>query len=216
MNQKELLARKFRVEGIDEMVIAAFEKIRREDFIPEKDQKYAYEDSPIPILAGQTISQPSTIMVMLNALELKETDKVLEIGAGSGYNAALMGAVCKKGKVISIEYLRELANFASGNLKKAGIGNVIVIRGDGTKGYPQEAPYDKIICTAAIPRIPDEWLEQLRENGILVAPVGPEYSKKMINTQKMIKLKKTKKGNEAKDLGAFSFVPARGEYGYTI
>jgi len=210
MIAKEILTEKFMTMGIDKKIISAFDKIKREDFILEEYKDEAYEDAPLPILAGQTISQPTTIIIMLNALELKENDKVLEIGAGSGYNAALLGEICKKGNVISIEYIKELADFAEKNIKKANLKNVRIIQGDGTKGYAKEAPYDKIICTAAIPEIPWGWIEQMKEGGIVVAPVGPQFS------QKMTKLKKLKRGNEITDMGNFIFVPARGEHGYNI
>jgi len=210
MIKKEILAEKFRKMKIDEKIVSAFMKIKREDFVLDEYKDEAYEDIPLPILAGQTISQPTTVMLMLQALELKENDRVLEIGAGSGYNAALLGEICKKGKVVSIEFLEELADFAKKNIEKTKLKNVKIIRGDGTKGYLKEAPYTKIVCTAAVPEIPKEWVEQLEENGIIVAPVGPQHS------QRMIKLKKTKKGKEIADLGDFVFVPARGEHGYNI
>jgi protein-L-isoaspartate(D-aspartate) O-methyltransferase len=208
MTEKENLAGKFRAMGISERVVSAFEKIRREDFVLPEYEDDAYVDAPLPIPAGQTISQPTTVVIMLDAINLKETDRVLEIGAGSGYNAALMGEICKKGRVVTIEYYEELADFARKNIQKTGLKNVKVIYGDGTKGYENDAPYDKIICTAAIPKIPDEWIEQLKENGIIIAPVGPEFG------QKMTKLTKLKNRNEIKDLGNFIFVPARGEHGY--
>jgi len=208
--RKEILAEKFRVMGISEKIISAFEKIKREDFVPDAYKDEAYEDSPLPVLAGQTISQPTTVMIMLQALELKEDDKVLEIGAGSGYNAALLGEICKKGKIVSIEFVAELADFAKKNIEKARLKNVEIMQGDGTKGYAKEAPYTKIICTAAIPEIPEEWINQLEENGIIAAPVGPQHE------QKMTKLKKLKKRNEITDLGDFIFVPARGKHGYNI
>jgi len=207
---KDELVKKFRVLGIDARVISAFEKIKREDFCIEEYKNEAYEDTPLPIPAGQTISQPTTVVMMLDALELNENDNVLEIGAGSGYNAALLGEICRKGKVVSIEFIKELADFAKENIRKSGLKNVKIVQADGTKGYPKDAPYTKIICTAAIPEIPQEWIGQLKENGIIIAPVGPQY------TQTMIKLKKTKKGNEVTELGEFIFVPARGEHGYNI
>jgi len=210
MTEKEKLALKFRGMGIDERVVRAFEKVMREEFVLPSDKKHAYYDSPIPIKAGQTISQPTTVVVMLDALELEESDKVLEIGAGSGYNAALLGEICKKGRIISVEFIDELVSFAKSNIQKAGLKNVLVVKGDGTKGYAREAPYNKIICTAAIPEIPKEWIEQLADGGIIVAPVGPQFS------QKMTKLKKAGKGYEVAELGDFVFVPARGEHGYDI
>ncbi len=210
MIEKGMLVKKFRTMGINEKIISAFKKIKREDFVLEDYKDEVYEDIPLPIPAGQTISQPTTVVIMLDALELKESDKVLEIGAGSGYNAALMGKICSKGKVVSIEFSKELYDFAGKNIEKAGLENVIIINGDGTKGYVKESPYDKIICTAAIPEIPREWKEQLKKEGVIIAPVGPQHS------QKITKLKKSGKGEEIKDLGDFVFVPSRGKYGYNI
>jgi len=210
MTEKEELVKKFKLMGINEKVISAFIKIKREDFVLDEYKGEAYADVPLPIPAGQTISQPTTVVIMLDALELEEDDNVLEIGAGSGYNAALIGELCKKGRVVSIEFFKELADFAKRNIEKSKLKNVKILRGDGTKGYAKDAPYTKVICTAAIPEIPDEWVDQLEENGVIIAPVGPQYG------QKMIKLKKTKKGNEITDLGDFIFVPSRGEHGYNI
>ena len=209
---KEFLIKGWKESGTvrNPLILSAFEKIKREDFVLPDYRERAYDDTPLPIPSGQTISQPSTVVTFLEALELNEKCKVLEIGSGSGYNAALLGAVCKKGKVFSTEFVDELAEFAKGNIKKAGLRNVKVIKWDGTKGYQKEAPYDRIICTAAVPEIPEVWIKQLKINGIVVAPVGPMYS------QTLIKVRKIKKGIKISELGGFVFVPAKGEYGYNI
>jgi len=193
----------------DERLFSAFMEIPREAFILKENIEYAYNDYPLPIFGGQTISQPTTIMIMLEALELKEDDKVLEIGTGSGYNAALISRICKKGMVYSTEIVPELVEFARKNLKKIGIKNVKVIEWDGSMGYEKEAPYDKIISTAAAPEIPKPWLDQLKINGIIVSPVGPSYA------QEMMKIRKTRKGIQIKELGSFIFVPLKGKYGYS-
>ena len=207
-NSKEGLAAKFRKMGIDEKVISAFEKVKREDFMIEENKEFAYKDVPQPILAEQTISQPTTVILMLDALDLEKDEKVLEIGAGSGYNAALLGEICSEGRVISVEYIRELANFAKDNIEKAGYRNVEIVQGDGSGGLPERAPFTRIICTSAIPEIPEPWVSQLVNDGIIVAPVGP------ISNQKMTKLQKAGEGRSIKKLGDFMFVPTRGEYGY--
>lgn len=210
MNIKEELIEKWKKDGLvtDERLIDAFRKVKRESFILKKDISHVYGDYPLPILGGQTISQPTTIMTMLDALELKETDKVLEIGAGSGYNAALIASVCSRGFVYSTEIVDELIDFARKNLKKAGIKNVEVLHSDGSFGLREKAPFDKIISTCACPEIPEPWLDQLKSNGIIVAPVGPMHS------QEMMKLRKAKGKIEIKTLGDFMFVPLKGKYGY--
>jgi len=190
----------------DEKLLKAFKEVRREDFILPEYINQAYADYPLPILCGQTISQPTTIMIMIQALELTKDDKVLEVGAGSGYCAAIMSKLCKE--VITTEIIKELVDFARSNLKKAKIKNVKVIHTDGSKGYKAEAPYDKIMVTAACPKIPKPLLEQLKLNGILVAPVGNIFS------QKMLKIVKKKHKLMEQNLGDFMFVPLKGEYGF--
>jgi len=175
---KERLARNFERIGVSKKVIAAFKKIPREEFVLPEWRAEAYEDMPLPILSGQTISQPTTVVLMLDALELKTGMKVLEIGAGSGYNAALLSKLAKK--VYSIERIKELAEFAKKSLKKIGIKNVKVIHADGKKGYVKEAPYDRIIVTAAREKIPPALLKQLKDKGVLLMPVGPAYGQELI------------------------------------
>ncbi len=210
MNIKEELIEKWKKDGLvkDERLISAFRKIKRENFILKKDLSRVYSDYPLQILGSQTISQPTTIMTMLEALELKETDKVLEIGAGSGYNAALIASICTKGIVYSTEIVEELIPFAKKNLKKEKITNVEVIHTDGSFGLREKSPFDRIISTCACPEIPEPWIDQLKSNGIIVAPVGP------VHAQEMIQLRKIKGKIEMKTLGNFMFVPLKGRYGY--
>ena len=191
----------------DKKLIKAFEEIKRENFITKEFIDEAYGDYPLPIGHEQTISQPTTIMIMTQALELKTTDKVLEIGSGSGYQAAIISRLAKK--VISIEIIKDLALFAKENINKNNIKNVEIIHGDGSKGYEKSAPYDKIIVTAACPKIPESLIEQIKNNGIIVAPIGPLYG------QVMIKARKIKNQLITEKLGDFMFVPLKGEYGYT-
>lgn len=188
----------------DKNIIKAFKQIKREDFILKGYEKEAYGDYPLPILKGQTISQPTTVMLMLQALELKKTDKVLEVGAGSGYCAALISKIAKK--VITTEIIRPLKEFAEKNIKNAKIKNIEVVYHDGSAGYEKKAPYDKIIVTAACKSIPKPLIRQLKEGGIILIPVGGFLSQEMI---KGIKIKGKLKTHS---LGYFTFVPLTGEY----
>ena len=191
----------------DRKVINAFKKIPRENFLPKPLKEYAYDDRPLPILKQQTISQPTTIMIMTQALDLKKGQKVLEVGTGSGYQAALISELIgKNGKLYTLEIIKELVKFSKENLKN--LKNVKVIKGDGSIGYKKEAPYDKIIVTAATPKIPKQLIKQLKINGILVVPVGNIYSQRMLKIIKKDKLIK-------KDLGEFVFVPLKGRYGFS-
>ena len=211
MGQKQKLIEHWISSGTikDKRVIEAFKKILREKFIHTDKKNEAYGDYPVSIGEGQTISQPTTVMVMTEALELKKGQKVLEIGSGSGYQAAIIADIVgKNGKVISTEIIKELAEFASDNIKKLNIKNIEIIKHDGSKGYEKEAPYDRIIITAACPKIPKILISQLRENGIIIAPVGSMLEQVMIKGKK-----KNGKLIEEK-LGNFMFVPLKGKYGY--
>src|SRR3989344_4727969 len=183
----------------DNNLIKDFTKIQREKFVLKEYKDDAYSDIALPILKGQTISQPTTVMIMLQALELKKTDKVLEVGSGSGYNAALLSKLVKK--VYTTEIIPELVEFAKKNLKN--IKNVMVIHCDGSKGLEKYAPFDKIIITAASEKVPDVLFKQLKDNGILIAPVGPPY------LQNLMKYKKKKGKIESINLGNFMFVPLK-------
>ena len=188
-----------------QVLLDAFKNIERKQFVLTALQDQAYEDHALPIGCGQTISQPTTVMLMLQALEVKKNHVVLEIGAGSGYNAALLSQLCKK--VYTIEIVKEVASFAQKNLCDAGIKNVNVIVGDGSKGLPGKALFDRIVMTAASPEVPRHLLDQLKDPGILVAPVGVGF------TQEMIKMVKNKGNVNEEGLGFFSFVPLTGAYG---
>jgi len=209
---KEELIEYWKDSGIikDKKLLDAFRAVPREYFVREDSKDSAYGDYPLAIGYEQTISQPTTIMIMSQALELKENIKVLEIGTGSGYQAVLIAKVIgTKGKVITTEIIPELVEFAKNNLKKANIDNVEVIRQDGSQGYKKEAPYQRIIITAACPQIPPPLIEQLDNKGILVAPVGS-----LVYGQQMIKLEKKDNDITIKNLGNFVFVPLKGKYGY--
>ena len=190
----------------DEKVLNAFKKVKREDFILKQYLKMAYEDVPLPIGFGATISQPTTVMIMTQALEIKEDSKILEIGTGSGYQAAILAFIAKKGKIYTTEIIHELAEFSRSNLKN--YSNIKVIETDGSKGFKEQAPYDRIIYTVAVPRIENFILEQLRDPGILLAPVGDK------NTQELIKIRKKDLQFSKENLGFFQFVPLKGKYGF--
>ena len=204
----EELLRYWQQSGLikDKKLIVAFKKVDRRNFIRKESMNEVYGDYPLPIGFGQTISQPTTVMLMIEALELKKTDKVLEVGAGSGWCAAIMSRLCKK--VITTEIIPELVGFAKENIKKCNIKNVEIIDWDGSQGYEKESPYDKIMLTAACPSLPKKCIEQLKENGIIIAPVGSLFS------QDMIKGRKIKGSLATENLGNFMFVPLKGKYGY--
>jgi len=150
----------------------AFRAVPRERFVQPGDSEDAYVDVPLPIGAGQTISAPSMIAIMLDEASLEPGERVLEIGTGSGYHAALLAHLVGARNVITIERNPELASWGRSNLAGAGYGEVRVVVGDGSLGYPEGAPYDCIMATAGAPRIPDAWPPQLSPRGRIVAPVG--------------------------------------------
>ena len=202
---KQRLVDSWKLEDFDEGLINAFLSVPREEFVPEKDRWQAYGDYPLSIGYGQTISQPTTVMLMLKWLELRDGIKVLEIGAGSGYNAALIGKIIgNKGRMISVEVVPELAKVAKRNLEKVEVKNVKVIFGDGSRGYEKEAPYDRIVVSCACPeRSLKVFVEQLKIGGVLVAPLGGY-------PQVMTRIRKLKKGKvEREELGDFVFVPLK-------
>jgi len=187
----------------------AIRKIKREFFVPATLKHLAYRDFPISIGFNQTISQPSTVVAMTEALEVKEGEKILEIGTGSGWQSAILShLVGDKGKVYTIEIVEELAKFAEANFKKLGIKNVEVFVKDGSLGLKEKAPFDKIIVTAACHDIPKPLLEQLKVNGVMVLPIGNLY------LQEMYVVKKLKDKIEKTPIGSFMFVPLIGKYGF--
>ena len=192
-------------------IIDAFRKVPRHEFVPENLREYSYADQPLPIGHGQTISAPSMIAIMMESLDLAPGQRVFEIGAGSGYNAALIAEVVGKGgKVVTIERISELAAFAETNLKKTGYGWVQVVVGDGTKGYPKGAPWDRILVTACAPDLPKPLIVQLNVGGKLGAPVGQHY---MFQTW-VVAEKRGEKELKIRECGGCSFVPLVGEHGW--
>lgn len=209
MATKQQLLNFWRTMNVDERLLMAFDEIPREKFVASSFRRFAYHDQPLPTIRKQSISQPSTVIIMLNALELKAGDKVFEVGAGVGYQAALISRIIgPEGKLITAEVIPELVQFARKNLASLNLGNTLVLESDGGDGYIPEAPYDKIVITAACPTIPNTLIDQLKEGGIIVAPVGDLQSQTMV--------KGTKNGSrlELDFLGDFMFVPMKGKYGF--
>ena len=191
-------------------IIAAFKKVPRHEFVPAGIRDYSYADQPLSIGQGQTISAPSMIAIMLESLDVRPGQKVFEIGAGSGYNAALIAEIVgRKGKVFTIERIPELADFGRANLERTGYGWVQVIVGDGTCGYEKEAPYDRILVTACAPELPEPLIKQLKVGGKLGAPVGQHYM-----FQTWVVAEKLKKGVKIHERGGCSFVPLVGKFGW--
>jgi protein-L-isoaspartate(D-aspartate) O-methyltransferase len=161
-----------RAQGvIDQRVLDAFHVVRRVEFVPPDLAPFAYEDRPLPIAHFQVTTQPSLIAQMVEALGLEQADRALEIGAGLGFQAAILSRLCDQ--VVTVERFPDLAEAARENLRRAGITNVLVLVGDGTLGAPDLAPFQAIIGAAAAPRVPPPLVEQLDEGGRLVLPIGP-------------------------------------------
>ena len=195
----------------NENELNSFMAVNREDFVPQDLRNRAYEDNPLPLMRGKTISQPTTVMLMTNVLELKPNEKVFEIGTGSGYQAAIIAKIVEpKGKVTTTEIIPELVNLAKQNLAKANIRNVEVYEDDGSNGIPKQT-FDKIIITAACREFPKPLLEQLKPGGIIVGPVGNR------NEQEMVRGIKDKNNKlELGFLGPFLFTPMYGKYGFEV
>jgi len=169
--RKQMVARQLRARGIiDARVLAAFESIPRHLFVPEELRPWAYEDCPHPIGFGQTISQPFIVAFMTQSLELIGAERVLEVGTGSGYQAAILS--CLAQEVHTIELIPALADRAAHTLADLGIKNVFVHIGDGSQGWAESAPYEAIIVAAAAPRAPKSLLKQLTNHGRMILPVG--------------------------------------------
>lgn len=191
-------------------VIDAFKKVPRHEFVPANMRKYSYVDQPLPIGHGQTISAPSMIAIMLESLDVRSGHKVLEIGTGSGYNAALLQELVGTGEVYTIERIAELADFGRSNLQRTGYGRVRVVVGDGSCGYKKEAPWDRILVTACAPDTPKPLVEQLKIGGKLAVPVGRHY---MFQTLFIVE-KRGEKEIGVYERGGCSFVPLVGRYGW--
>ncbi len=201
--RKEMVESQIISRGIkDKRVLSAMLKVERHIFVPANLQKNAYDDNPLPIGYDQTISQPYIVAIMTELLELKGDEKVLEIGTGSGYQAAILAELCKE--VYTIEIIPELGKNAEKILNESGYKNIKVKIGDGFAGWKEYAPFDGIIVTCAPKDIPEPLLEQLKDNGRLVIPVGDDY-------QELLLVKKINGRITKQSIIPVLFVPMRGE-----
>ena len=187
----------------DKRVLAVMARVPRECFVPSQSQHLAYEDSPLPIGLGQTISQPFIIALMTEALELTGSEKVLEVGTGSGYQSAILAELVQS--VITVERLPALAETAKRVFDSLGYTNIAVHIAEETLGWKVEAPYEAIIVTAGVPMVPNDLLAPLAIGGRLVVPVGSRY------TQELCKITRHKKRNKVRNLGGCRFVPLIGK-----
>jgi protein-L-isoaspartate(D-aspartate) O-methyltransferase len=203
-----MVDRDLRRRGIDDQrVLTAMAEVRRELFVPEPIARRAYDDNALPIGAGQTISQPFIVAAMAQAADIGPGARVLEVGTGSGYGAAILrhtGA-----SVVTVERLAELADAARARLIEAGFDDVEVVTGDGSLGWPERAPYDAIVVTAAGPVVPDTLVEQLADGGRLVMPIGPQHG-----PQRLVAIERHGDDRVQRDLGGVAFVPLVGDEGW--
>jgi len=200
--QKKLrLLMELRRAGIgDARVLGAIEKTPREKFVPPAFEDQAYENLALPIGQGQTVSQPYVVALMTDKLELGERHNALEIGTGSGYQAAVLARLCRR--VFSIERHRELLRDAERRFGELHLRNIVCRCGDGTKGWPEQAPYDRVIVTAAAGQVPPTLIDRLAPGGILVAPVGEDH-----RDQQLIRIRRDDHGFSTENLGLVRFVP---------
>ncbi|MFO7261559.1 MAG: protein-L-isoaspartate(D-aspartate) O-methyltransferase [bacterium] len=205
--QRRRLIEAIRERGIDELeVLAAFDRVPRHLFLPEAVRHRAYEDTPLPIGFGQTASQPSIQALYLQTLRLKPTDRVLEVGTGSGYQTALLAQLA--GHVYSVERIRELSVRARAALDALRINNVALLVGDGTIGWPRYAPFDAILVAAGAPSVPTALLDQLAPGGRLLIPIGDR------NEQRLTLFVRTERGLESQEITSCVFVPLIGRFGW--
>ena len=200
-----LLRTKYQIA--DERVLSVMAKLSRHRFVPAAIKSQAYKDNALPIAGGQTISQPFIVARMTELLELSGEEKVLEIGAGSGYQTAVLASLARK--VFAIERLAILANEATARLSELGFRNVNLKVSDGTEGWPAYMPYDAILVAAGGPSVPEPLIAQLKVGGKLVIPIGGDKKK-----QTLVRVTKTETGSRREDFGPCAFVPLIGEHGW--
>jgi protein-L-isoaspartate(D-aspartate) O-methyltransferase len=200
--QKKLrLLMELRRAGIgDARVLGAIEKTPREKFVPDSFEDQAYENMALPIGNGQTVSQPYVVALMTEKLALGDRQTVLEIGTGSGYQTAVLASLCRR--VFSIERHRELLRVAERRFEELRLHNIVCRFGDGTKGWPEQMPYDRVIVTAAAPELPRTLIDGLAPGGILVTPVGEDH-----RDQQLVRVHRKEDGFAIEDLGLVRFVP---------
>ncbi|MGA9040890.1 MAG: protein-L-isoaspartate(D-aspartate) O-methyltransferase [Terriglobales bacterium] len=208
LERQSMVNSQLRRRGItDQSVLDAMGKVPRHEFVSENDRSQAYEDHPLPIAEGQTISQPYIVALMLQALSLEPGDRVLEIGTGSGYQTALLAELTQH--VYSVERHAQLAEAARITLSRLGYHNVSVLIGDGSQGWPDMAPFDAIVVSAAAPRVPAALFEQSREGGRMILPVGPSFAQELQLVRKQNGLP------VVTHLDGCRFVPLIGVQGYS-
>jgi len=199
--KKNSLLAELRRDGIgDEAVLTAVQSIPRELFVPVTFQDRAYENIPLPIGRAQTISQPFIVALMTQMLQVEDKHCVLEIGTGSGYQAAVLSRLCRR--VFTLERHQTLLQEAQKRFAALRIHNITSRFGDGTKGWPEAAPYDRIIVTAAAPELPLRLVAQLRDDGVMIVPVGPER-----RDQRLMRVRRRGDGHDLDELGEVRFVP---------
>ena len=207
--RERMVRRQIEARGIsDATILEAFRAVPREAFVSSDYARDAYDDHPLPIEAGQTISQPYIVALMIAAAELGPCDKVLEVGAGSGYAAAIMSRIARE--VIGIERQHDLVEIARKRLNRLGYHNIRIVEGDGTRGCPEKAPFDAILAAASGSHVPPSLVAQLAPGGRLVMPIGnPKW------VQKLVKVTKLEDGSlQRRDLGEVRFVPLIGQEGW--
>jgi protein-L-isoaspartate(D-aspartate) O-methyltransferase len=200
--QKRLrLLMELRRAGIgDARVLGAIERTPREKFVPVSFRDQAYENVALPIAEGQTVSQPYVVALMTEKLEVGDRHKVIEIGTGSGYQTAVLARLCRR--VFSIERHRDLSRDAERRFGELRLRNIVCRFGDGTKGWPEQAPYDRVMVTAAAAQVPTVLIEGLAPGGVLVAPVGEDH-----RDQQLLRIRRNDTGFSTEDLGLVRFVP---------
>jgi protein-L-isoaspartate(D-aspartate) O-methyltransferase len=204
--RRAMVEEQIRARGVHDLrILAAMRDLPRHLFVPLENAEAAYSDQPLPIGEGQTISQPFMVAAMTEALELSGSERVLEVGAGSGYQAAVLGRLARE--VIAIELQPRLARSAAAVLAQLGFANVEIRVGDGSEGYPAKAPYDAIVVSAAAQAVPQPLLDQLAEGGVLVMPVGPS------DTQELVRLRRHGDQTTREILHYCRFVPLLGRHG---
>ncbi len=207
LSREEMVVTQLQKRGIrDDRVLEAMRKVKRHHFVEPAFLDRAYDDSPLPIEEGQTISQPYVVARMTSLLDVQPTDRVLEIGTGSGYQAALLAELASK--VFTVERYLTLSRKARARLEEHGYTNVVLRHGDGSIGWAEFAPYDKIIVTAAAPKFPKALFQQLKNGGTLLFPMGEKKTQSLVFV--------TRDGDEAitRDVGQVAFVPLIGREGW--
>jgi len=207
--RERMVDRQIAARGLDDpALLAAFRAVPREDFVSGDYADYAYQDSPLPIESGQTISQPYIVALTIYAAGIQAGGKILEVGGGSGYAAAVMGQIADE--VIAVERHRELVELAQLRMRRLGYSNVRIVEGDGTLGWPEEAPFDAIVAAASGSHVPQSWIDQLKPGGRIVTPIGGPHQ-----VQTLVKITKNDDGSLGhEDLGGVRFVPLIGADGF--